>query len=58
MDGGTFREPHRSAAAKLAVDWLELQLRGDRKAAQRFVGPHCGLCRDEAWTFEQKHLGR
>jgi len=54
--GGTFQEPNGGAAAQVAVSWLDWQLRGDRKAARRFVGRDCGLCRDEAWTYERKQL--
>ena len=54
--GGTYNEPNGGAAAQVAVDWLAWQLRGDRKAAQRFVGEKCGLCTDAKWTFEKKNL--
>ena len=56
--GGTFQQPNGGAAAQVAVSWLDWQLRNDRKAAARFVGKACGLCRDEAWAFEQKRLAR
>lgn len=56
--GGTFMQPNGGAAAQVAVAWLDWQLRGDQKAARRFKGKDCGLCRDEAWAYESKRLGR
>jgi hypothetical protein len=54
--GGTFMRPNGGAAATVAVSWLEWQLRGDKSAAARFVGPDCGLCRDSAWKLERKNF--
>jgi hypothetical protein len=54
--GGTYHEPNGGAAAQVAVDWLNWQLRGDAKAAARFVGDRCGLCTDEKWTIERKNF--
>jgi hypothetical protein len=53
--GGTFQQPNGGAAASVAVSWLEWQLRGQKEAAQRFVGADCGLCRDPSWTYELKN---
>jgi hypothetical protein len=54
--GGTYHEPNGGAAAQVAVDWLNWQLRGDAKAAARFVGDQCGLCTDEEWTIRRKNF--
>ena len=54
--GGTYFEPNGGAAASVAVSWLDWQLRGDKKAAERFVGENCGLCRDALWTLERKQF--
>jgi hypothetical protein len=54
--GGTYFEPNGGAAASVAVSWLDWQLRGDKKAAERFVGENCGLCRDAQWTLERKQF--
>jgi hypothetical protein len=54
--GGTYNEPNGGAAAQVAVDWLNWQLRGDAKAANRFVGDRCGLCSDAQWTLERKNF--
>jgi len=52
--GGTYWEPNGGAAAEVAVDWLEWQLRGDEEAGRMFVGDDCGLCADPDWTLETK----
>ena len=49
-------EPNGGAAASVAVSWLDWQLRGDKKSAERFVGENCGLCRDAQWTLERKQF--
>ncbi|MEP7311356.1 MAG: hypothetical protein ABI859_02130 [Pseudomonadota bacterium] len=54
--GGTYNEANGGAAAQVAVDWLNWQLRGDRQAASRFIGDKCGLCSDAKWTFERKNF--
>jgi hypothetical protein len=54
--GGTYHEPNGGAAAQVAVDWLNWQLRGDAKAANRFIGEKCGLCADPKWTLERKQF--
>lgn len=56
--GGTFMEPDGGAAAQVAVAWLEWQLRGDAEAGAMFTGDDCGLCEDEAWTFQRKNFDR
>ena len=54
--GGTFLQPNGGRAASVAVSWLDWQLKGDAQAAERFVGPHCGLCSDPAWKVERKRM--
>lgn len=54
--GGTFMQPNGGAEASVAVSWLDWQLKGDPVAAQRFVGPNCGLCKDSAWKIESKNI--
>jgi hypothetical protein len=54
--GGTYLEPNGGAAASVAVSWLDWQLRGDLKSAERFVGENCGLCRDAQWSLERKQF--
>ncbi|HVZ22202.1 MAG TPA: hypothetical protein VG871_14120 [Vicinamibacterales bacterium] len=54
--GGTYFEPNGGAAASVAASWLDWQLRGDPKAAERFVGENCGLCRDAQWALQRKQF--
>jgi len=54
--GGTFREPNGGAAARVAVDWLAWQLRGDAAAARRFSGAPCGLCKEPGWTVRRQKI--
>ena len=54
--GGTFNQPNGGPVASVAVSWLDWQLRGDPKAAKRFVGDDCGLCQDAQWSFQRKQF--
>lgn len=54
--GGTFDKPHGGAAARVALNWLEWQLRKDTAAAKTFVGPHCVLCVDPQWSVKKKQI--
>jgi hypothetical protein len=54
--GGSYWEPNGGKAAAAVVSWLNWQLRGDRRAAQMFVGKNCGLCADTAWKIEKKGI--
>jgi dienelactone hydrolase len=53
---GTFAEPHGGAMAKVAVSWLEWQLRHDAKAGTVFVGKNCALCIDSKWSIRTKRI--
>ena len=54
--GGDFLKPNGGPSAKVAVEWLEWQLRGDPKAKAYFVGKECGVCTDKEWTVQRKGL--
>lgn len=54
--GGTYHEPDGGAAAQVAVNWLNWQLRGEAGAATWFVGENCRLCVDPRWTLDRKNL--
>jgi hypothetical protein len=54
--GGTYFQPNGGAAAQVAVNWLQWQLRGDAKAKAMFVGKNCGLCKDPQWKLEKKNV--
>lgn len=53
---GTFAEPNGGAAARVETDWLDWQLRKDKRAERIFTGPNCGLCVDPAWTLRRKGI--
>ncbi|WP_235912720.1 alpha/beta fold hydrolase [Croceibacterium salegens] len=52
--GGTYHDPHGGAAAMIAIDWLEWQLRGKQDAARSFLGDNCRICTVPAWTIDRK----
>ena len=52
--GGTYHDPHGGAAAAIALDWLEWQLRGSDDASRSFLGENCRLCTVPGWTIERK----
>ncbi len=54
--GGTYWEPNGGPAARVVVNWLNWQLRGDAGAGRMFKGKDCGLCRDPAWSLKTKGL--
>ncbi|WP_306394158.1 alpha/beta hydrolase [Telluria beijingensis] len=53
---GTYREPNGGVFARVAVDWLRWQLKGDQQAARQFVGADCGLCSKTEWHVKSKGL--
>ena len=54
--GGTYAQPNGGEFGKVAVAWLQWQLKGDKTAAKMFSGPDCGLCKDTEWKFEKKNM--
>jgi dienelactone hydrolase len=50
--GGTFSRPNGGDWAKIAVNWLDWQLKGDADAGEWFVGEDCGYCTDAEWNVE------
>jgi len=54
--GGTFSQPNGGEWAKIAVNWLDWQLKGDKKAAEYFVGKNCTLCTNPIWSVEKKGI--
>lgn len=51
---GTYGAPNGGFFGKLAVDWLDWQLKGDHKAARMFKGKDCTLCKEPSWhVFKQ-----
>lgn len=55
--GGTFSQPNGGDWAKIAVNWLDWQLKGAAEAGKWFQGDDCGYCTDANWTVEYKPAG-
>ncbi|MCW2369028.1 alpha/beta hydrolase family protein [Sphingobium sp. B11D3D] len=54
--GGTFGAVNGGDYGRIAVAWLDWQLKRDAKAGQLFTGASCGLCKDPAWTLVRKQF--
>ena len=54
--GGTFARTNGGEWARVAVQWLDWQLKRSRTAGRWFVGQDCLLCRDSAWTVARKNF--
>ena len=54
--GGTYRQPHGGAYAKLATAWYQWQLKGDKEAAKMFTGKTPGISKVEGWTYDKKNI--
>lgn len=54
--GGTYRQPHGGAFTRVALAWLNWQLKGKIEDSKEFIGDNCGLCEDEEWTIETKNF--
>ena len=54
--GGTYAQPHGGEYGIVAVAWLNWQLKGDKQAAQMFVGDDCALASREGWTIDKNEL--
>jgi dienelactone hydrolase len=53
---GTFRQQNGGELGRIAVAWLEWQLRGNQESARMFKGAECTLCRDTAWHVQKKGI--
>lgn len=53
---GTYHEPNGGPFGKVAVAWLQWQLRSDSAAARMFVGKECGLCTMPGWHVQKKRI--
>jgi hypothetical protein len=53
---GTFRQQNGGEQGRIAVAWLQWQLRGDETAARMFTGDDCTLCRDSNWHVQKKQI--
>lgn len=54
--GGTLNEANGGSEARVTVNWLDWQLKGDATAGALFTGPDCGLCTDNGWTVVRKGI--
>lgn len=55
--GGTFSQPNGGEWAKIAVNWLDWQLKDDADAGKWFKGGNCGYCTEGNWKVEYKPGG-
>jgi dienelactone hydrolase len=56
--GGTFRVANGGDWARVAVAWLDWQLKQDRDARAWFVGEDCRLCTTFGWTVQRKRFSQ
>jgi hypothetical protein len=54
--GGTYHDADGGAFGKVALAWLDWQLKGSNEAAELFQGPNCGLCTDPQWVTRKKKV--
>jgi len=54
--GGTYSQPNGGEFGRVAVAWLQWQLKKDKTAGKMFSGSSCGLCKDDKWKFEKKKM--
>jgi pimeloyl-ACP methyl ester carboxylesterase len=54
--GGTYNQPNGGEFGRVAVAWLQWQLKKDESAGKMFSGSSCGLCTDTEWKFEKKKI--
>jgi hypothetical protein len=51
---GTYGAPNGGFFGRIAVDWLDWHLKGDKQAAKMFKGKDCTLCAAPSWhVFKQ-----
>ena len=54
--GGTYHNIDGGAFGKVALAWLNWQLKGDKEAAKMFQGGKCGLCGNPQWVIQKKKI--
>ena len=55
---GTFARPRGGAFARVALEWLDWQLKGRDAASKTFLDEENGLADDSDWTLETKNFDR
>lgn len=53
---GTYGQKNGGFFAKIAVDWLDWQLKGRAAAARMFKGANCTLCTGPGWHVSKSHI--
>ena len=54
---GTYHEPHGGEFTRVALAWLDWQLRGKQEASKMFLNDGGGEKLDPRWVFEAKNFG-
>jgi dienelactone hydrolase len=54
--GGTYHDSDGGAFGKVALAWLDWQLKGSKEAAKVFQGDKCSLCADPLWVTRKKKI--
>lgn len=56
--GGTYGQPHGGEFTRVALAWLDWQLKGQTDRAKFFVGENNELERDGKWSVQSKNFGQ
>ncbi len=54
--GGTYQQPHGGEFTRVALAWLNWQLKDQQDASRFFLGEDSALARDPKWTVEVKNF--
>jgi dienelactone hydrolase len=54
--GGTYHDANGGTFGKVALAWLDWQLKGKKEAATMFQGAKCSLCADPKWVTRKKKI--
>jgi len=54
--GGTYHDADGGVFGKVALAWLNWQLKGNKEAAKMFRGDKCSLCVDPQWVICKKRI--
>jgi dienelactone hydrolase len=54
--GGTYHDADGGTFGKVALAWLNWQLKGNKEAAKMFKGDKCNLCADPQWVSRKKKI--
>jgi dienelactone hydrolase len=54
--GGTYAQPHGGEFTKVALAWVDWQLKGQTAASRMFLGADSTLAHDPKWTVQAKNF--